>query len=198
MTFNPSIPNAALPPNLFPPQNSANFTQLQKIISADHQFNTTAQANDGFHLQCTMINRATPGSLPSGANGIFYSFTDAFGQSQLAWYNGNTNQVLTPYETTLPIRIVGVDSFTAGQQKTIFADPGYEYAGTAWGIVDGESSFAFLNVIRSGSNDSNLLDSHDETTSRPSILFSGNNLQMKNNSGSSKILRWSLIINRIN
>jgi hypothetical protein len=197
MTFNPSVPNASEAPNLLPPQNSANFTQLRKIIVADHQFNNTAQANDGFHNQCTMINRSAPGSLPSGANGIFYSFLDANSQSQLSWYNGTTDHILTPYDELLPIRIVGSTSFLGGETLTIFADPGYIYAGTVIGWVDGESSMVFADVLRSGNNYVHRVDSNEQTTTRPSLLFSTNDLQMKNESGNTKTLRWSLIINRV-
>lgn len=197
MTFNPSVPNASESPYLFPPQNSANFTQLKKIINADHVFNNTAQDSDGFHRQCTMRTRATPGSLPTGGNGIFYCFTDSNGQTQIAWYNGNTNQVLTPYDTLLPIRIVGSSSFTGNQTKTIFADPGYIYAGTAHGLVDGESSAVFATILRSGTNWAQRIESNTESTTRPSILFVGNDLKMTNGSSSPANLSWSLIINRI-
>ena len=195
MTFNPSVPNPSQAPNLFPAQNSANFTQLRKIIAADHQFNNTAQATDGFHNQCTMIVRATPGSVPTGSNGVFYSALVS-GSAQLFWYNG-TNYQLTPPPDLFPIRIVGTDSFNGGQTKTIFADPGYVYAGTVFGWVDGESSLDFADVLRSGSNYVHRLDSNTESTSRPTLLFTGNNLSMKNESGSTKTLRWSLIINKV-
>lgn len=93
MTYNPSIPNAAQSPGLFPAQAQTNFGRLQTIINADHVFNTTSAATDGIHKQVTMLNRSSPGSLPAG-NGILYSRNIA-GTSQLFWYNGSAQRPLT-------------------------------------------------------------------------------------------------------
>jgi len=72
MSFNPNVPNASQPPDLFPPQNATNFSRLQTIIQKDHQFNETAQVTDGVHKQVTMIARAlaTPASLPAGTQAL--------------------------------------------------------------------------------------------------------------------------------
>jgi hypothetical protein len=199
MTFNPSVPNASEAPNLLPAQNSANFTQLRKIIVADHQFNNTAQANDGFHNQCTMINRSAPGSLPSGANGIFYSFLDANSQSQLSWYNGTTDHILTPYDELLPIRIVGsAGPVLAGDVATIFPDPGYDYMGT--GFVYIASSFVnkYQSIFCRGSGQSiKDITSQTGAFSRPEFVYSTRDLQVMNNDGSTRTLLYSIIINRV-
>lgn len=198
MTFNPSIPNASQAPNLFPAQNSANFTQLRKIIAADHQFNNTAQANDGFHNQCTMINRAVPGSLPSGANGIFYSFLDGSGQSQLAWYNG-TNFILTPYDEVLPIRLVGsAGPVAGGGVATIFPNPGYNYMGSGFVYVNASFVNRYQSIYRLGTGTSiGDITSQSGAISRPNFVFSGQDLQVKNNDGSTRTILYSIIINRI-
>ncbi len=90
MTFNPSVPNAAQSPGLFPPQNNTNFTRLKNIINADHVFNDTEPFpnNDGVHRQVTILNRAPPaGAIASGAAGIMYAAANAMGNSELAYYN---------------------------------------------------------------------------------------------------------------
>jgi hypothetical protein len=69
MTFSTNVPNAGQSPGVFPAQNNTNFTRLQTIVVADHVFNNTAAANDGFHNQVTLVNRADP----VGANPIIYS-----------------------------------------------------------------------------------------------------------------------------
>ncbi len=96
MTFDPSVPNANQSPGLFPPQNSTNFTRLKAIISGDHIFNDTQNVDtDGKHLQVTLLNRATPGSLPAGMNGILFSNT-ASSVTQLFFYNGTSTVQITP------------------------------------------------------------------------------------------------------
>jgi len=80
MTFDPNIPNAGQSPGLFPPQNNQNFARLKTIINADHVFNDTTQATDGYHRQATMIARAQPVALPTGSNAILYSWWTGLGR----------------------------------------------------------------------------------------------------------------------
>ena len=110
MTFNPSVPNAAQSPGLFPPQNSTNFTRLKNIINADHVFNDSAQASDGFHRQVHMFSRAIPVTL-DGANSILYSWVDGLGQSQLKFYNGVVDYTITPTFTVLSGTVTVSSSF---------------------------------------------------------------------------------------
>lgn len=107
MTFTILAPNAAQSPGLFPAQNNTNFTRLQAIINQEHNFLNTAPTpveSQGIHKQCTFINRASPGSLPAG-NGILYSKPDAYGATQLRWYNGSSDNQITG----LPI-VIGIGS----------------------------------------------------------------------------------------
>lgn len=197
MTFDPSVPNAAQSPGLFPPQNNTNFARIKTIINADHVFNDTAQSTDGVHRQVTMIVRAQPVGLPGGTNSILYSWIDGDGQTQLRFYNGLTDIQLTPPEQLYPIRVVGSASLTANNTTTAYADPGFRWAGTAWAMIQNTDIFRFYNVLRSGVNDIHELDSNSGGTSRPTMQFSGNNLTIKNNESSTQIVVWSLIINRI-
>lgn len=63
MTFNPAVPLNSDSPGIFPAQNQTNMTRLQTILSADHQFNLTAAANDGWHTLIHMIPQAPSGAL---------------------------------------------------------------------------------------------------------------------------------------
>ena len=95
MTFDINVPNSGQSPGIFPAQNNTNFSRLQAIISGDHVFNNTAQADDGVHKQVTLVARGDPVSLPSGTNGIFYNKLVS-SVSQLFYYNGTTVQQITP------------------------------------------------------------------------------------------------------
>lgn len=95
MTFNVTVPNAAQSPGLFPAQNNTNNQRVKDIINADHNFVDTFAANQGAHKQVTYINRAVPGSLTAGTNGVSYT-KDVNGIPQLYFYNGVTDQQITP------------------------------------------------------------------------------------------------------
>lgn len=197
MTFDPNSPNAAQSPGLFPVQNNTNCARIKTIINADHVFNDTAQSTDGVHRQVTMIVRAQPVGLPGGTNSILYSWIDGQGQTQLRFYNGTTDIQLTPPEELYPIRVVGSQSIGTGATVTVYADPGFRWAGTGWATVQNTDIFRFYNLLRSGANDIHELDSNSGSVSRPTFTFSGNNLRITNNDSSTQVLVWSLIINRI-
>ena len=75
MTYNALIPLNSDSPSIFPAQSQANFTRLQTIISADHQFNLTAAANDGYHNLIHMTQQAPSGAL--AATGRYYAKSSA-------------------------------------------------------------------------------------------------------------------------
>ena len=101
MTFDYNVPNASQSPGLLPAQNSTNFSRLKTIINADHVFNDTGQATDGYHKQCTMVNvSAFPTHpLPSGAGAILYSKLDSSSKAQLYFDNGSSNYQITPTQS---------------------------------------------------------------------------------------------------
>jgi hypothetical protein len=63
MTYNPAVPLNSDSPSLLPGQCQANFTRLQTLLGADHQFNLTATADDGFHNLIHMLPQAPTGAL---------------------------------------------------------------------------------------------------------------------------------------
>lgn len=112
-TYDANVPNASQSPGVFPLQNAANFTRLKTIIDADHVFNDTDQSTDGYHNQCTMIVRAKPtGVLPTGSNGIFYSYLDVSSAAQLGFYNGVKDFNITPFSLLAAVNFQGGGSPT--------------------------------------------------------------------------------------
>lgn len=63
MTYNPAVPLNSDSPSLLPGQCQANFTRLQTLVGADHQFNLTAAANDGYHNLVHLTQQAPTGAL---------------------------------------------------------------------------------------------------------------------------------------
>ncbi len=102
MTFNPSVPLNSDSPSIFPSQNQTNMSRLQTLLGADHQFNTTAATNDGYHNIVHLTAQAPTGSVAS--TGRLYAKSSA-GRMQLFYMDDtpvtSLNYQITP---TLPIR----------------------------------------------------------------------------------------------
>jgi hypothetical protein len=69
MTFNPAVPLNSDSPSIFPAQNQTNMARLQTIVGADHQFNLSAAADDGYHNIIHMTQQAPSGALPATGRG---------------------------------------------------------------------------------------------------------------------------------
>jgi len=187
MSYNPNIPNPSQSPGLFPAQSQANFTRLKTIINSDHVFNDSTQSTDGIHRQATMLVRDMPGSLPSGANAILYSWIDADGQSQLRYYNGTNDFQITP-----PGGGIG-GGFIAGTVNLA----GNTTSGTVWTIPANTFAWVFVNytnpvsdlftlyfVFCSGPSSvrATILRNSSIPFLDPTISFAGNNMRVRNNS----------------
>lgn len=110
MTFSADIPRNLESPAVFPAQCRTNWSRLKTIINADHVFNDTSQADDGIHRQVTIVNRAPtniPPVLPSGSNGMIYSYLDDLNRNQLAWFNGVNVNPLTPFQLRVAVNFDG-------------------------------------------------------------------------------------------
>ena len=70
MTYNALIPLNSDSPSIFPAQSQANYTRLQTLVSADHQFNLSVAADDGYHNLIHMTQQAPSGAL--AATGRLY------------------------------------------------------------------------------------------------------------------------------
>ncbi len=99
MTFNAAIPAAGDSPGIFPAQNQTNMARLQTLIGADHQFNLSAAANDGYHNVVHLTQQAPTGVL--AATGRFYAKSS--GSRVNAFYidDAGADYQITP---TMPIR----------------------------------------------------------------------------------------------
>lgn len=183
MTYNIGTPNSAQSPALFPVQCNVNFDRLRQNINADHLFLDTYAVNQGTHRQCSFFNRTVPVGLPSGVDGILYTFSDTFGDAQLAFYNG-TNYPITPINQA-PQKIMGVTSLLApAASETIFTTND-NVSGTACVVyvADATLRYAYYKFIKEfGFVTTNLITSTGALP--PSVAWAPNtiDLQAKNNS----------------
>lgn len=124
MTFDPSVPNAAQNPRMFPQQGSIDFVRLKNIINADHMFNDAVTANDGIHRQVTLTNKdkdSVPTFVPENTS-ILYSRLEGVDQpTQLFYFNGTTEQQITPDIVTFPKihAYVNFKGFILGDEERI-------------------------------------------------------------------------------
>ncbi len=201
MTFNPSVPNAGESPFVFPPQNSANFTQLKKIIMADHQFNDTAQNTDGFHRQVTFRGKGsgfTP-SLPSGGNSLLYSKPDSLSKQQLHFYNGTTDFQLTP--NAGPTKVTGSVSLTkfgtAGDTSAVIFTLPADSSGTIFLIYHGSLTYNYRGIFNTaGIGAVDFLIVKSETlspTPAPILVASGAGIKIQNRANSTQTVDYFII-----
>lgn len=78
MTFDPTKPNSGESPSVAPAQIQTNWSRLEAIIDADHQFNDSSANNDGYHNRVSLLNNAVA-SLPTDSNAVMYSKNDGLG-----------------------------------------------------------------------------------------------------------------------
>lgn len=112
MNFSASVPLNSDSPGIFPAQNQTNMARLQTIISADHQFNLAATANDGYHNLIHMTLQAPSGALAS--TGRSYVKNSAGRVHEFYMDNTGAEYQITP---TMPIR--------AAVNFTVGAGPGF-------------------------------------------------------------------------
>jgi len=73
MTFNAAVPLNSDSPSIFPAQNQTNMARLQTLLGADHQFNLSAAADDGYHNIIHMTQQAPSGALAATGRGYVKS-----------------------------------------------------------------------------------------------------------------------------
>lgn len=99
MSYNASIPLNSDSPSIFPAQSQTNYTRLQTLIGADHQFNLSAAANDGYHNVVHLTQQAPSGVL--AGTGRFYGKSSASRINAFYMDDQGAEYQLTP---TMPIR----------------------------------------------------------------------------------------------
>lgn len=195
MSYDPSIPVATTSPSVFPAQCQTNWGRLQTIVSADHQFNLGAAANDGYH---NLVHMQIPATLPSGALaslGRLY-VNSASGQVNLFYMDdAGTSYQLTPTYVLSTQRFVGTQNIAGNTAVSIF-NVAYDYTGFAIVYINSTSTNATYNFMRSGAS-TDIHRADENGSSFPTLAFSGTDLQVTNESGSAQNIVWSLMINRI-
>ena len=194
MTFSIVVPNASQSPGLFPAQNNTNFLRLKDIINNDHNFTDSTSLSQGIHKRVTLINQDTPVGLPAG-NGILYAKADSGGASQLNWYNGAANYVLTPVSPA-PTKITGsvvlVNGTTSG---SVYVVPTNTFGTIMVNYISPSGNFyRYYAFLRSASGTVQLiLIFQSPNTGRPDVAVSGANLLVENGSsgaGSKTVGYW--------
>lgn len=99
MTFNAAVPLNSDSPSIFPAQNQTNMARFQTLLGADHQFNLSAAANDGYHNIVHLTQQAPTGAL--AATGRFYVKSSAGRIHSFYMDDTGAEYQLTP---TMPIR----------------------------------------------------------------------------------------------
>ena len=198
MTYVALTPLASDSPSIFPVQAQDNFTRLEQIIGADHQFNNTAQANDGYHNLIHMTLQAPTGALANvgrlytkvvfGVVGLFY-MDDA-----------GTEYQITPGI----IKITGTASLASGASLLIYPDLGFDYTAVAMVYVNNTLNYTSQVLLKSGVLASANIYSFSDPTifleykqTVPPIPVSLTDLYITNSfSVGPRDVVWSLTINR--
>lgn len=193
MTFNPAVPLNSDSPSVFPSQNQTNMSRLQTIVGANHQFNNTAAADDGYHNLVVMTPQAPSGPL-AGYGRLYVKSTG--GLIQLFYMTDVGTEIqITPDDLLNPIKVNGSQSLASGASFTIFS-AGYDYTGFGTVFISGTNTQATYNFMRSAAaTDTHRLD--DNGSNYPTISYSATNLRVTNNSGGTQTVVWSLMINRL-
>lgn len=116
--FNAAVPLNSDSPSIFPTQNQTNMGRLQTIIGADHQFNLSATADDGYHNVVHLTQQAPSGAL--AATGRLYAKSSAGRIHQFYMDDTGADYQITP---SMPIRAAvnfnGIGSTTIRSQYNV-------------------------------------------------------------------------------
>jgi len=146
MTFNPAVPLNSDSPSIFPAQNQTNMARLQTLLGADHQFNLSAAADDGYHNLIHMTQQAPSGVL--AATGRSYAKSSA-GRIH-SWYMDDMGAAyqITP---TMPIRaavnFVGDGGIGAASMRSQFNVSGVNHTATGTYTVSFTTAMPNANYI---------------------------------------------------
>lgn len=194
-TYDVNAPNANQSPSLFPAQANGNFTRLKQIIDVEHNFTDSDTPSQGLHKQITFINRTGDPLFPGG-NAVLYTEL-VNGASQLFYFNGNIRQQLTPAGIPAPYSIIATVTLAAGASVIVYPipSPNFDYNGIGTAVFQGGIySFYYLNKYQ-GTTDKQIVTLG---AGAPTLFFDGSaNLLVKNNASVSRVIKVSLILNRI-
>lgn len=187
MTFNPAIPLNSDSPSIFPGQSQTNYGRVQTLLGADHQFNLTAAANDGYHNLVHLTQQAPSGVL--AATGRFYAKSSASRIHAFYMDDQGSEYQMTP---SMPIRaavnfdgtsgvgiqtmrsqfnVASVTKTSTGNYTIAFttAMPDANYIVQITGMRDDSSKVTIASVRGSGTY------SNSVTTTSVKVIFFGQN-----------------------
>jgi hypothetical protein len=193
MTFNAAVPLNSDSPAIFPSQNQVNMARLQTLLGANHQFNLTAAADDGYHNLIVLTPQAPTGAL-AGLGRLYVRSSG--GVMQLFYMtDAGTEIQITPDDLLNPIKVNGSQSLGAGASTTIF-NVAYDFTGFGTVFRSGTNIQNTYNFMRSGAaTDTNSIDTNG--SGFPILSFSGTTLRVTNASSGTQTIVWSLMINRL-
>lgn len=157
MTFNAAVPLNSDSPAIFPAQNQTNMARLQTIVGADHQFNLSAAADDGYHNVVHLTQQSPTGVL--AATGRLYA-NSVSGRVNL-WYMDDqaAQSLVTP---TMPTRAAvnfngtsGVGAQTIRSQmnvNTVMKTGTGSYTINFTGFIPDANYMVAVTGMRTGSN----------------------------------------------
>jgi len=197
MSFNASVPLNSDSPSIFPAQNQTNMGRLQTIIGADHQFNLSAAADDGYHNLVHLTQQAPAGALAAvgrlyvksagGAINLFY-MDDAGLEYQI------TPVSIAPTKVTGSVALAG--SATSG---TVYTIPNNSQ-GTIFVnyTVPAGNFYRYYLFYKSGNAfvDTYLLAA-SPNTSRPDISISGSNIRVVNGNSSARTVSYYIMVESV-
>lgn len=206
MTFDAAIPLAGNSPGIFPAQSQTNFQRLQAIIDADHQFNNTAAANDGYHNLIHMTTQAPTGLLAS--TGRLYVKVVAGAVNLLYMDDLGTEYLITPQYLVTPIRITATVNLNDGQIYKIpsLVNPAYDYTANSTLYINNTLLTNSAVLLKTGTFASPII--YSSTATNFSVFYAiddafppgpGNpptTLYILNSTGNSQDFVLSIMLNR--
>lgn len=141
--FNAAVPLNSDSPAIFPTQNQKNMGRLQTIIGADHQFNLSATADDGYHNIVHLTQQAPSGVL--AATGRMYAKSSA-GRIHAFYMDDQAEDYqITP---SMPIRAsVNFNGIGAATIRSQYNVASVDYVGTGRYKVNFTTAMPDTNYI---------------------------------------------------
>lgn len=197
MTYVANTPLASDSPGIFPSQAQTNFARLKTIIGADHQFNDSALANDGYHNLIHMTEQAPTGALP--ATGRLYA-KSASSVTQLFYMDSaGVEHQITPESAVSSTLVIGQGFVGIGASVIMFANPTYNYAGNAAVFIQGTAEAYSANLAKSGTTGQTYGFTNTLVTTGFGMLIfydGSGNLTVTNSTGAIQLVSFVVTVNK--
>lgn len=170
------------------------MSRLQTILGADHQFNLTAAADDGYHNIVHLTQQAPSGAL--AAIGRVYAKSAGGAINLFYMDDAGLEYQITPVSIA-PTRVTGSVALA-----------GNATSGTVYTIPNNSQGTIFVNYITPSGNfyryylfyksgntfvDARLIED-SPNTSRPNISFSGSDIRIVNGNSSARTVGYYIMV----